>query len=67
MTSNESTRKLRNTIITTVKLAGEGHQRQRHPKWLIMMLGANAEKPAMRLEEEEDPFGEDQCKIRNTS
>jgi len=34
-----------------MKLAGEGHQRQRHPKWLIMMLGANAEKPAMRLED----------------
>jgi hypothetical protein len=51
MTSNESTCKLRNTIVTTVKLAGEGHQRQRHPKWPIMMLGANAEKPAMRLED----------------
>jgi len=26
-----------------------------------MVLGANAEKPAMRLEEEEDPFDDDQC------
>ena len=58
MTSDESTCKLFNTIITAMKLAGEGHERHRHPKRPIVILGARAEKTARRLEEKEDPIDE---------
>jgi hypothetical protein len=59
-TSDKSTHKLQNTIVTAVKLTSEGHERHRHPKEPVMMLGACAEKPAKSLEEEEDLVDENQ-------